>query len=68
MIFIEFKGECLRFAQEAAEYFSQNPEQSTYTAEDEIQSGEYFAFRWNTNGGICVILIGDETPVVYTDL
>lgn len=60
---ISKQNERLEFANEAAEYFSEHPEKTTYTS-GEILAGELFALRFGLGDDCVVVFRLDEYELV----
>lgn len=63
MIDISKQNERIEFAEEAAAYFSEHPEKTTYTS-GEILAGELFALRFGWGEDCVVVFRLDEHELV----
>lgn len=63
MIDISKQNERIEFAEEAAAYFSEHPEKTTYTS-GEILAGELFALRFGLGEDCVVVFRLDEHELV----
>lgn len=64
IVYTSHEQEQARFAEEAANYFRENPHSFTY-ADGDPEAGELFAIRWNSFTVLVVRLAEDFEPLCY---